>query len=66
MGNWNINIQGIGSHHNQNNPTDSNLMAEKFVRDLMKAGHCVEAAVFTSGSKTDLKAEDGPQPQVQP
>lgn len=54
MGNWNINIQGIGCHHNEKNPTDADLMAAQFVADLKRAGHVVEAANFTSGGKTDL------------
>lgn len=54
MGNWNIHIQGIGCHHNINNPTDANVMAKAFAEALVQAGHSVEAATFTSGSKEDL------------
>lgn len=54
MGNWNINIQGVGVHHNVANATDADFMAAKFVADLKAAGHTVETASFTSGSKTDL------------
>jgi len=54
MGNWNINIQGIGCHHNEENPTDANEMAAVFVKQLRAAGHTVESATFTSGSKEDL------------
>ena len=54
MGNWNINVQGIGCHHNQDNPTDAEKMALKFVKDLKAAGHTVEAATFTHGGKEDL------------
>lgn len=54
MGNWNINIQGVGAHHNQDNPTDADRMAVEFVEKLHAAGHNVEHATFTSGSKLDL------------
>ncbi len=54
MGNWNINIQGIGAHHNLNNPTDANLMADRFVAELKAAGHVVESATFTYGAKQPL------------
>lgn len=54
MGNWNINIQGIGQHHNSENPLDADLLATKFVAQLKDAGHTVEVANFTSGGKTDL------------
>jgi hypothetical protein len=49
MGNWNITINGVGCHHNQNNPTDANLMTQKFVSDLRAAGHSVGEATFTYG-----------------
>lgn len=56
MGNWNINIQGIGAHHNPDYyPKDANKMAAEFVRQLIEAGHNVEAATFTYGGKNDLK-----------
>jgi len=54
MGNWNINIQGIGFHHNENLPKDANKMAEKFVNDLKEAGHQIETASFTYGAKENL------------
>ena len=27
MGNWNISIHGVGSHHNKQHPKDANRMA---------------------------------------
>ena len=54
MGNWNINIQGVGCHHNKDNPTDADRMAAEFVERLRQAGHTVEHASFTSGSKVDI------------
>lgn len=69
MGNWNINIQGIGCHHNQKAEIDANLAAEEFVRTLQKQGHTIESAVFTSGGKDDLLLnvhyKDNPQDQAQ-
>jgi hypothetical protein len=56
VGDWNINIQGVGIHHNgDRTPQDANRMAKQFVQDLKKAGHSVTAATFTHGGKEDLK-----------
>lgn len=55
MGNWNINIQGVGSHHNKNSPDDANAMAKAFVASLARVGHVIESASFTHGAKDDLK-----------
>jgi hypothetical protein len=50
MGNWNINIQGVGAHHNSSSsPTDANNMAAAFVRRLREVGHAVQYAAFTHG-----------------
>lgn len=57
MGNWNINIQGVGAHHNKDYPKDANVMAKNFVDELRAAGHCVEAATFTHGGKEQLIAQ---------
>ena len=54
MGNWNINIQGIGAHHNEDYAGDANKMAAAFVEQLKSAGHTVEAATFTHGGKEEL------------
>ena len=54
MGNWNINIQGVGCHHNTDYPQDANKMAAEFVKQLKNAGHTVESATFTHGGKEDL------------
>lgn len=53
MGNWNINIQGVGMHHN-GKPQDANEMAKKFAESLKEAGHHIEHATFTNGGKDDL------------
>ena len=63
MGNWNINIQGVGCHHNEKNPTDANLMAQAFVNLLKQAGHYIEGATFTFGSKENL---NGPTDNLDP
>ncbi len=55
MGDWNINIQGVGCHHNKDNPTDAEKMAQQFVEALKNAGHSVSHATFTYGAKQDLK-----------
>lgn len=59
MGNWNITIQGIGSHHNENAPLDAQRMAARFVGQLKAAGHTIEHADFTSGGKEDLTNPNG-------
>ena len=53
MGNWNITINGIGSHHNESYPKDADKMVQKFVEDLIQAGHTVETATFTYGGRED-------------
>ncbi len=54
MGNWNITIRGIGSHHNRKHLEDANRMAAQFVADLKAAGHTVVAASFTYGGEDDI------------
>lgn len=60
MGNWNINIQGIGCHHNGRADIDADLAAKEFVEKLKAQGHTIEHAEFTSGSKTDLMPSPAP------
>jgi hypothetical protein len=50
MGNWHISIRGVGSHHNQNNPTDADKMFRQMVADLRAAGHHIDDAAFTHGA----------------
>jgi hypothetical protein len=50
MGNWNINIQGVGCHHNKANPSDADRMFDEFVAKLSLAGHTVQHATFTHGA----------------
>jgi hypothetical protein len=54
MSNYNINIQGIGAHHNKDNPKDADKMAAEFVEKLREAGHNVIRAEITTGLTTDL------------
>lgn len=49
--NWNISIQGVGAHHNDNLPLDADKLARKFVQELKEAGHEIEHAEFTYGGK---------------
>ena len=60
MGNWNINIQGVGAHHNADNPTDADKMARVFAKQLLTAGHTVESAIFTHGAKDDINPTQKP------
>ena len=52
MGNWNISIRGIGSHHNTDNPLDADKMAAGFIEELKAAGHVVTSAEMTHGGTT--------------
>lgn len=54
MGNWNINIQGIGPHHNEKRVDDAEKMAKSFVTELRRMGHTVQVATFTWGSMEEL------------
>lgn len=56
MGDWNINIQGVGVHHNTgvDVPEDANKMARQFVQELKDKGHSISTATFTHGSKEDI------------
>lgn len=54
MGNWNINIQGIGSHHTGNSAVDADAAAIELVATLRERGHQIESASFTHGGKMDL------------
>lgn len=58
MGDWHISIQGVGCHHNKDNPTDANRLAADFVAQLKRFHHVTEAT-FTHGGKEDLS----PQPE---
>lgn len=57
MGNWNINIQGVGCHNNGKPEVDADLAATDFVAKLRSQGHQIESATFTHGSSMDLEAE---------
>lgn len=54
MGNWAINIQGIGCHHNENPDIDANFAAAELVERLLKMGQHIEKATFTYGAKEEL------------
>ncbi len=54
MGDWNINIQGTGCHHNGKPEIDADLASIEFVKALRAQGHVIRSATFTSGTKTCL------------
>ncbi|BCM89070.1 hypothetical protein IAD21_00913 [Abditibacteriota bacterium] len=54
MGNWNINIQGLGCHHNNNPEIDADMAAADFVKTLKSQGHTIQSATFTYGGTVDL------------
>ena len=64
MGNWNINIQGIGSHHNNAPSIDADLMAIEFVAFLRSKGQVISSATFTSGSIVDLQTASQPSSKL--
>ncbi len=45
MGNWNINIQGTGPHHN-GKPQDADFIANELVAMLRGMGHTITSAGF--------------------
>lgn len=51
MGQWNITIQGTGSHHNGKSEIDADLAAKDLVKRLIKQGHTIHSASFTHGSE---------------
>lgn len=51
MGNWNITIQGTGSHHNGRPEIDANAVAKEMVQKLIAQGHLIHSASFTYGSE---------------
>lgn len=58
MGNWNITIRGVGSHHNEQYEKDADRMAADFVKKLREAGHTVMGATITHGGESDLGDPD--------
>lgn len=60
MGNWNINISGIGVHNNTRVevPEDADKMAKQFVKDLKERGHTIDSATFTAGYPEDITEEE--------
>lgn len=56
MGNWVINIEGTGMHHNARNPKDADVLAEEVVRILREAGQHVEHCTITTGGRTNVTA----------
>ena len=58
MGDWAIVVHGTGAHHNKDYPADADRMTQKFIDDLVAAGHQVALATFTSGGRTVLDTVD--------
>ena len=58
MGDWAIVVEGTGAHHNKEFPNDADRLAQRFVDDLIKAGHEVRLATFTAGGRTVLDTSD--------
>lgn len=65
MGNWNIDIQGCGSHHNSVHedgtpsvPEDAEKMTKKFVEELKNKGHGIDSATFTQTGQVDDLLEE--------
>lgn len=58
MGDWAIVIQGTGAHHNKDFPQDADRMTQRFVDDLVRAGHDIVSATFTNGGRTVVDTID--------
>lgn len=69
MGNWHINIRGIGPYHN-GNEQDADRIARRIVHELRAAGHTVDDAAFTYGAHANVGADEAntadPQAAVSP
>jgi hypothetical protein len=50
MGNWNISIDGTGSHHNHS-PSDVNVVLGEIVKLLATSGQHVERVCLTYGAR---------------
>lgn len=60
MGNWNICIQGVGVHHNHPSlEYDADVMAKRFVAEMMAKGHSITSATIVAGGSTELRPVDG-------
>lgn len=53
MGNWVINIEGTGCHHN-GRATDAERLAQVAVKALKDAGQIVEHATITYGGRLNV------------
>ncbi len=53
MGNYNISINGIGCHHNDQD-YDADRLAANLVSELKDKGHTIESATFTHGGAESL------------
>lgn len=51
MGDWHISIQGTGAHHNKDYPNDADKMVDRFIDELMAAGHSIKSATITYGGR---------------
>lgn len=50
MGNWNMTVVGVGSHHNKDYPKDADRLFAKFLKELKDAGHSITHSSFTFGA----------------
>lgn len=57
MGNWNVNIQGVGIHDN-GLEGDVEQMTNEFVKKLRAAGHSIQHAKVTIGGMHDVNVEE--------
>jgi hypothetical protein len=60
MGNWKMNIEGIGPHHNPDCQYDADVMLQVFTEQLKEAGHSVSNISFLTGISAALPAIGSP------
>jgi len=65
MGNWNVNLTGVGCHHNAD-PNDVEQLTAKFVEQLRKAGHNVVTATVHTGGETQVIDRPAAQANILP
>ena len=64
MGNWTIVIEGTGSHHNNLDPSDADVMAMRFIQALEENGHHVEHASITTAGRDVFRSHNVQPPKA--
>lgn len=63
MGNWKVQVLGLGAHHNSK-PVDADYLTKVFVWALKNAGHRIHVATFESDSTPEETVTGEKLPEV--